>query len=281
MGQVDLHMHSTVSDGRLTPEELVREAAGRGLTHIALADHDSVDGIVPALAAARDFPGLTVIPAIELSTDVKGGEVHILGYFIDFRDEGLAATLIRLRNSRRERARKMVARLADLGVVVEWQRVQEIAGDGAIGRPHVAQAVVEGGYVSSSREAFDRYIGRGGPAYVEREKITPVEAVIIILAARGLPVLAHPFTAQGIEELVAGLREAGLAGIEAYYVDYSAAEVGQLVDLAARYDLITTGGSDFHGPGSSVETVMGEAPVPLAAAEHLIALAGERGLKLT
>ncbi|GAI12492.1 unnamed protein product, partial [marine sediment metagenome] len=165
--------HSTASDGKFSPAAIVRKSAERGLTFIALADHDTVDGIAPALAAAKAFPQLRVIPCAEISTDIPKSEVHVLGYFIDYTDQKLKATLERMRHSRRERAYGMVAKLGKLGINIEWQRVQEIAGSGSIGRPHIAQALLEKGYIASLKEAFTKYIGRDGPAYVKREKMTP------------------------------------------------------------------------------------------------------------
>jgi predicted metal-dependent phosphoesterase TrpH len=273
VSRVDLHIHSTASDGALSPEEVVGESVRRGLSVIALTDHDTVNGLAPALAAAEAFPGLRVVPGVELSTDVAQGEVHILGYFIDYSDGELLARLERMRNSRRERAQEMIARLGDLGVNIDWSRVQEIAGEGSVGRPHLAQAMVEGGYVGSLKEAFDSYIGRGGPAYVERRKLTPAAAVELILRVRGLPVLAHPLTVADPETLVIELKSAGLIGIEAHYKDYSAADVGRLLSLAESHQLAVTGGSDYHGLDTESEAGIGSVEVPFSAVEHLMALA--------
>ena len=280
MGQVDLHIHSTTSDGKLTPAEVVRKAAEKGLAYIALADHDSVDGIAAAKAAAKAFPNLTVIPGIEISTDIPQGEVHILGYFIDYNDPEFLAKLEDFKNSRLRRAEQMVAKLEGLGLHVEWQRVLELAGTSTIGRPHIAQAMMEKGHVPSFQEAFDEYLGHGKPAYVEREKMLPAEAVAIIVKARGLAVLAHPLTTEDPEGLIAELKPAGLVGLEAYYNGYSAEEVEGLVALAQKHGLITTGGSDFHGIEPDEETAIGGADVPLEAAEQLIALAKEREANL-
>ncbi len=276
MSKVDLHIHSTVSDGKLSPADVVHKSAGRGLTVIALADHDSVDGIAPAIAAAKAFPQLKVIPGVELSTDVSKGEVHVLGYFVDYTNRELKASLERMRHSRQERACGIVAKLGKLGIYIEWQRVQEIAGSGSIGRPHIAQAMLEKGYITSVKEAFTKYISRDGPAYVERGKMTPQEVVELLLRTNGLPVLAHPLTINDPETIVIKLKAAGLIGIEAYYYGYTAEEVSQLVSLANRYNLITTGGSDYHGPNTSTEAVLGGADVPVASAEQLIALAEQR-----
>ncbi len=280
MSKVDLHIHSTASDGRLTPAEIVNKSAEIGLTTIAIADHDSSDGIVPALITAKAYPQLKVIPCVEISTDVPNGEVHVLGYFIDYTDHKLEAALSRMRNSRRKRALGMIAKLGNLGMHIDWGRVQEIAGSGSIGRPHIAQALLEKGYIATLKEAFTEYIGRDRPAYVERAKMTPVEAVELILQANGLPVLAHPFTVNDPETMVIELKAAGLVGIEAYYKDYTVDEINELVNLADRHNLIATGGSDYHGLDTSTETMIGGADVPIESAEQLIALAEQRALKL-
>ena len=276
MSKIDLHLHSTASDGRFSPEEIVRKSAEQGLTVIALADHDSVDGVAPALAAARAFSGLKVIPGVEISTYVPRGEVHILGYFIDYTSEELRVRLERMRDSRRDRAQRMIAKLGDLGIHIEWQRVQEIAGTGSMGRPHIAQALLEKGYVDSVSQAFAKYLGRDGLAYVEGVKMIPVEAVELVIKTGGLPVLAHPLTVDNLETVVTELKAAGLVGIEAYYKEYTAEEVAGLVGLADRNHLITTGGSDYHGLEADTETMIGGAEVPIEAAERLIALAEAR-----
>jgi len=280
VSRVDLHIHSTASDGRLSPEEIVPKSVEQGLSIVALADHASVDGIAPAVAAARSFPELRVIPCVEISTDVPNDEVHLLGYFIDYTDHELQATLKGLRDSRSRRAQGMTAKLRKLGIHIEWQRVREIAGGGSIGRPHIAQAMLEKGYVASVKQAFTKYIGRNRPAYIEREKMTPVEAVKIILRANGLPVLAHPLTINNLETMVIELKATGLVGIEAYYNGYEADEINRLVSLADRHNLIPTGGSDFHGLDASNETMIGGADVPMEAAERLIALAEQRNCNL-
>ena len=273
MSKVDLHIHSTASDGRLSPADIVHQAAGLGLTAIAIADHDTVDGIVPALVAAKAFPWLKVIPCVEVSTDVPRGEVHVLGYFVDYTNYELGTSLEGMRSSRQRRAQGMIAKLGGLGIHVEWQRVQEIAGDGSIGRPHIAQAMLEKGYIASFKEAFTKYISRDGPAYVEREKMTPQEAVELILQAKGLPVLAHPLTIPDPETMVVELKVAGLVGIEAYYNGYTVGEINRLVSLADRYNLIASGGSDYHGLDDGNEIMIGGVDVPIESAEQLIALA--------
>jgi predicted metal-dependent phosphoesterase TrpH len=280
VSQVDLHIHSTASDGKFSPEAIVAKAAALGLAVISLADHDSIDGISEALEAARAFPRLRVIPGVEISTDMPYGETHILGYFIDYSSDKLKSALERFRNYRQIRAQGIIAKLRKLGVYVDWQRVREIAGEGSIGRPHIAQAMLEKGYINSIKDAFHGYIEHGGPAYVEREKMTPAEALALIVQSDGLPVLAHPFTVAEPEALVIELKAAGLVGIEAYYNGYIADEIRSLVSLADKHGLITTGGSDYHGLDDHDETMLGGVEVPMAAAERLISLATERGLRL-
>jgi predicted metal-dependent phosphoesterase TrpH len=277
---IDLHVHSTASDGKLSPQAVVEKAASLDLKYIALSDHDTVDGIIPALQAARAFPELKVIPAVEISTDTSEGQAHVLGYFIDYTSAELAEALNRFRNSRLRRAQVMIARLRDMGINIEWERVKEIAGDGSVGRPHIAQAMMEKKHIESFAEAFDKYIGYGCPAYVERDKMTPVEAVELIVRSGGLPVLAHPNTVTNPEKLVISLKTAGLAGIEAYYKDYDAEETAQLVNMADRHKLIATGGTDYHGIDDETEVMLGGVDVPIEAVERLTALADKHILKL-
>jgi len=270
---VDLHIHSTASDGKYTPEAIIAKAAGLGLKYVSLTDHDSIDGIEPAIKAAKNFPGLTFIPGVELSTDLADGEAHILGYFIDYNSGELIKELEKFRDSRFGRGRRMVEKLAALGIAIDWARVQEIAGDGAIGRPHVAQAMQEKGYIKSFNEAFEKYIGHGGPAYVEREKITPEDAVALIVRCGGLPVLAHPFTVKKPGELVISLKRSGLIGIEVYYKDNTPEATRTTLKLAEKYGLVATGGTDYHGIDDSREVMLGGVEVPVKAAQKLISLA--------
>jgi predicted metal-dependent phosphoesterase TrpH len=281
VGACDLHVHSSASDGKFSPAEVVRKAGQAGIRYLALADHDSVDGIIPALQAVKAFPRMKLLPCVEVSTDVPHGEVHVLGYFIDYIDENLKATLKKFRESRLNRAEKMVKKLGTLGVHVRWERVKEIAGAGAVGRPHIAQAMLEKGYIKNMKEAFLKYIGRESPAYVEREKMTPVEAVGEVLKYGGLPVLAHPLSSQGAEMWVIELKAMGLAGIEVYCNNYSPEDMRVLFGLATKYDLLVTGGSDFHGLGTEIEAPLGSVPVPVECAERLFATAKQRGLRLT
>ncbi len=271
---VDLHLHTTASDGRLSPAELVEMAVRRGLEIIAITDHDTTDGIDAALEAAKAFANLTVIPGVEINTDIPNGEVHILGYFIDYHQTHLQNILATLRSARIDRAKKMLAKLEGLGILIDWERLLQLARDGAVGRPHVAQAMYEGGYVASFQEAFDRYLDRNGPAYVERYRLTPVEAVELVTQAKGLPVLAHPADLEKLEELLTQLQKAGLVGLEAYYNDYPIQTVREFVALANKHGLIASGGSDFHGNENNPP--LGSVYVPPDAAQQLIALAKAR-----
>jgi len=280
VSRIDLHVHTSASDGLLSPAELVQKAAVEGLRVLAISDHDTVDGIIPALEAAKTFPHLIVIPSVEISTDVDGGEVHILGYYIDYTSDDLQSKLKTMRNSRFTRARKMVARLTDLGYHLDWKHVQEIAGEGSIGRPHIAQAMLEKGYIQSYREAFTKYIGRDGSAYVKRSKMTPEEAVELIVNSNGIPVLAHPFTAGAIEELVVNLKNAGLIGIETYYWGYTQSQINSLSCLAANYNLIKTGGSDYHGIDDDTGVILGGVEIPSHCVKQLILVAHQSGVKL-
>lgn len=278
--KIDLHLHTNASDGVLSPERLVARAAELGLSFIAITDHDSVEGIAPALAAAQSHPGLAVIPGVEISTDVPRGEVHMLGYFIDYGNAALQDTLARLRLSRIQRAKSMVEKLNRLGVGITWQRVQELAQNSSVGRPHLAQAMLEKGYITSHQEAFTKYIGREGPAYVEREKMTPREAAELIARSGGLPVLAHPGDIPQVETLLAELRPAGLVGLEVFYNGYAPPKVQELKRLAQRHRLIPCGGSDYHGLGADFEREIGSLGVPLSSVQALYARA-QRPLALS
>ena len=278
--KADLHLHTTASDGRLEPKDIVSLAVKVGLDVIAITDHDTIDGITPALAAAKDFPSLMVIPGVEINTDVPNGEVHILGYFIDYTDQKLAVALQRLRDSREGRAQRMITKLSELGMNIELQRVLELAQGGSVGRPHVAQALFEKDYVSSEKEAFDKYIGHDGPAYVERYKLLPAEAVELIVDARGLPVLAHPADIGDLKELVPKLKGVGLIGIEVYYRGYSSEVIAGLLKIAEQYDLVPTGGTDYHAFNDGLEVMIGGALAPAQSVERLLALADKRSLEL-
>lgn len=275
--RADLHTHSTFSDGVLSPTELIALAYRRGVRIMALTDHDTIEGLPEAFATTARYPDLTLIPGVEISTDIPGSEVHILGHFIDWQDQEFQCRLQQMRQSRLGRARKMVDKLVVLGKPVSWDRVQSLASEGAIGRPHIARALVEAGHVATVNEAFDLYLNRNGPAYVQRERLAPAKVVEMITAANGLPTLAHPRELDGLEELLSQLKTAGLIGMEVYYQDYSPEEVERLHAVADRFALIPLGGSDYHGLGGPQEREPGDIPLPDEPVQRLLALARERG----
>lgn len=264
-GRIDLHVHTTASDGQLSPAEVVHLALQIGLAAIAITDHDTTEGVTEALETASGT-SLRLIPGVEISADFPGTEVHILGYYLDHKHPDLVRKLTFSRDSRLDRAQRMVRKLAQMGIALDWGRVQQIAGDGAVGRPHIARALLERGYVASTGEAFARYIGRNGPAYTDRRKMSPGEAVETILAAGGLPVLAHPLQ---ITSLIPELTGLGLAGVEVYYPGYGPEEVDLLLNLAAKHGLVATGGSDFHGGDVLPANGLGGVPVPYKLLEGL------------
>jgi predicted metal-dependent phosphoesterase TrpH len=269
---VDLHTHSICSDGTLTPAELVQEAKRRGLKFLGLTDHDTVAGIAEASVEA-DRIGVTVIPGTELSAERNGREAHILGYFIDYKDDRLLHDLDEYASMRPVRIEKMVANLRDLGLNIELDRILEIAGPGTIGRPHVARGLVEQGYATDIADAFDKYLSAGRPAYVSRQKISAEEAIAVITRSGGVPVLAHPLSTKAVEETLAEFVPLGLKGLEADYSEYSPAQRDNLRRTAERWNLIATGGSDYHGPGVRVGRDLGGPFVPIESVERLQAAA--------
>lgn len=285
-GTVDLHTHSTASDGQLTPGELVEKAASLGLYALALTDHDTVAGIDEARSVARRI-GFTLIPGVELSVDWPTGECHILGYFLDHRSPQLQAALDTFREGRLLRGKRMVERLGSLGLPLSWERVQQLAQGGTVTRAHLAAALQEAGHVASRQEAFDRYLGHGRPAYVPRDKLSPEDAIRLIVRAHGIAVLAHPTFVEPERAWSATLEQqipwpflerllrAGLHGLEAYYGEYPPDLSARLCGLAAHYGLIVTGGSDFHG--HEEKPTLGCASMPLEALDNLVRLARKLG----
>jgi predicted metal-dependent phosphoesterase TrpH len=243
---VDLHVHTTASDGTLTPEETVSLALELALSAIAICDHDSVDGCEPAIEAAGDT-ALTVVPGVELSATCGDLGVHILGYYLDHTSHSLRSRLLSLRDARMARAQAMVDALATAGFSVTLSGVLEHAGDGSVGRSHIARALVAAGDVDSVEEAFARYIGRGGPYFIEKDLMDGETAIALIHEAGGAAVLAHPGVNRA-DVVVDGLVSAGLDGLEADHSEHSPAQREHYEALADRLDLVVTGGSDFHGP---------------------------------
>jgi hypothetical protein len=253
----DLHIHTTFSDGTHSPEEVVRQAKKAGIKSIAITDHDVVEGIQPAI----DEGGVEIIPGIEFTTEAYDTEIHILGYFIDHRNAQLLETLARIQRGREERIFKICEKLKKLGVDLKPEKVFEIAGHRAAGRPHVARALVEGGYVADFKEAFNRYIDFHGPAYVSHYKLSPQEAVRLIIAAKGIPVYAHP-AVSNCDRIIPELMSVGLAGIEVYYTGHKQNQTRHYLNLARKYGLLVTGGSDYHGFKSGREVELGELTIP-------------------
>ena len=270
-GAVDLHTHTTASDGTYTARELVREAAQRGLRVLAVTDHDSTDGLTEALDEATRHPPLQIVPGIEINCDVEGAEIHILGYYPDYEAAWFQDFCRAQRRERRARVERIAARLAELGMPVDLEAVLARVGEGSAGRPHVAQVMLERGYVKSVREAFNRYLGAGKPAHVPRKKLLPADAVRLIRRAGGVPVFAHPGLSDR-DAMIPELVVAGMMGLECYYGEHSAAQRGAYLELCREHGLVATGGSDFHGPRVRAAT-LGVPAVPMAAWDALRAKA--------
>lgn len=249
---IDLHLHSTHSDGSETPEELVSRGVGAGLKGMALTDHDNMGGAADFLAACR-ANGMTGLAGVEISValDDGAGTLHVLGYGLDPTHPLVGENLGRVLDGRAWRNEQILARLNELDLELEWDEVQACAGEGVVGRPHFAQAMIDRGYVSSTEEAFERYLAKGRPAYVERYRLYPAEGVRMIREAGGVAVVAHPFTwlrdEACLEAALAELKALGLAGVEAYYSEHNPEQTIALLRMAKRLDLLATGGSDYHG----------------------------------
>lgn len=278
---VDLHVHSTRSDGTYTPTQLVDYAIEKGLSAFALTDHDSVDGLDEAIGYAKQLQRQNlsvpeVIPGIELSSEYQGQDVHIVGLYIDYRNARFQEYLCDFVASRDIRNQKMCTRLKDAGMDISYEKLLAAFPNSVITRAHYAKYMLEHGYVKSRTEAFERYIGDHCPYYIPREKVTPAQAVSLILEAGGLPVLAHPIlyhmSDARLDALVGELKKAGLVGIEALYSTYHACDERQIRNLAAKYKLLISGGSDFHGenkPGLDLGTGYGGLCVPDKVLEQL------------
>ncbi|HLJ82206.1 MAG TPA: PHP domain-containing protein [Ktedonobacterales bacterium] len=266
---IDLHVHSTASDGLYAPAEVVRLAREAGLARIGLVDHDTTGGLDEALAAGEEL-GVTVVPGIEVNTDLpnKQGEAHVLGYYIEYASPDFQRALTLLREARERRGERMVERLREQGLDITWERVREIA-QGSVGRPHVARALIEKGYATDVSDAFDRWLSPGRPGYIPRYKLAPEDAVRLIKSARGVPVLAHPAYIRDLEaQVLPALVMAGLKGLECYYGQYDDATLARMLKLADNYGLVPTGGSDYHGPNMH-PTPLGGRYVPPSVAERL------------
>jgi 3',5'-nucleoside bisphosphate phosphatase len=250
MTRIDLHTHSTNSDGTFEPAEVIRLGAERDLDVVALTDHDTTDGLSEALATGLEV-GVEVVPGVEFSAEYLGTSVHILCYWMDTEDPALQLELRRLREDRYRRGELMVDELRALGLPIAFERVREIAGDATIVRPHIAQAMVEAGVVQSEKEAFERYIGDGRPAHVAKHALDPLDAVGLIEGAGGVCVLAHPGMwgdqSSVPDELIERMAAAGMPGLEVDHPDHTPEARDRYHALADRLGLIATGGSDCHG----------------------------------
>ena len=275
--KIDLHMHSTRSDGRLTPAALVEFLAQRDVSVAALTDHDSTEGLDEAVAAADAHPALRIVPGIEISASHptrSDSDVHVLGYFVDRSDAALQRQLAALREEREDRGLRMVANLEGLGYSLDWERVREIAAGASIGRPHIARALVERGYLTQYKDAFNGLLNNGGEAFVGRTGVTLEDAACTIRGAGGAAVLAHPLYVEEYQTIVPRLPDMGIVGIEAHYANFSEEEQRLLFGLAERYGLLPCGGSDYHAMGYEDEALPGADGPPLEVLEALERLAG-------
>ncbi len=269
--RADLHVHSTASDGALTPSEVVKEARRVGLAAVSIADHDTADGIEEALEAGKAY-GVEVIPGIEISATRDSTEVHILGYFIDHKQRQLLDEMRKLKEARFERARFMVERLRAIGVPIRFERVVELARGGAVGRPHIARAIWEVGASSSVDAAFGKYLQPGGPGYVPRPKVLPERAIELILEAGGVPCCAHVAKLRR-DELILELVKKGLLGIEVYHPDHTSAVSRFYKRFAEKHSLVAVGGSDAHCIPGTANGGIGSVTVDYDVVEQLRSLA--------
>ena len=278
MASGDFHLHSTCSDGVRSPTWVMETAAANGVRVLALTDHDTTEGLAEAGAAAA-AAGLRLIPGIELSVDLDGVDAHLLGFGFDIEHGPLQAYLSEQREGRVGRMKRMVRVLGEHGVTVEAERVLEIAGEASVGRPHVARALVEAGYVGSVAEAFDEWLGDGRPGHITRDRLTPGEAIDLLHEAGGVVFVAHPvFLGEAYEEAVATLAAMGLDGMETYYKHYDEETIAAHEALAAKLGLGRSGGSDYHGLGNPNDREIGEIPFPDDAVAAFMAFLNSRGV---
>jgi predicted metal-dependent phosphoesterase TrpH len=243
----DLHVHTSASDGFYSPEKVIEKASIPGLAGIAITDHDTVDGLQAALNfAMKNKYRINVVPGIEMNTELDGEEIHILGYFIDYKSKRLDERLGELKNSRFARACKMINKLKNLGINIDIEEVQKMARGNLIGRPHIARAMMNKGYVLSIKEAFEKYISKGQPAYVPRYKFLPQEAIALIKEVGGISVLAHPGLIKNTNKLNSILTM-GIEGVEVLYPEHSQDQITKYTEFCINNNLLITGGSDFHG----------------------------------
>jgi predicted metal-dependent phosphoesterase TrpH len=273
---IDLHTHSTASDGTMSPTALVRHAKERRLEALALTDHDTVEGLEEALTAG-ECEGIEIVPGIEISAEFPESTLHILGYYVDFTNRAFLDNISILQKARNERNPAIIKKLQALGLAITLEEVAAEAETGQVGRPHFAQVLLKKGYIKTPREAFERYLAKGAPAYTDKFRFAPADAIAHIKNAGGIPVLGHPFTlkyktADELDAIIADMAGWGLMGIEAYYSEHSETQVRLYKDLAEKHNLVITGGSDFHGQnikGISLGTGKGSLNVPYKCLEKL------------
>ena len=255
MHKADLHVHTTASDGLLSPEEVVKWAAHKKLSAVAITDHDTIKGVQPAVDISKYY-NVEVIPGIEFSSEHMDEEIHILGYYIDYDKSWLKEKLDEMYQSRYIRAINMIKKLNDIGINITLEQVKSIAENATIGRPHIARAMQEKGYIDNMKDAFKKYIGRGSPAYVERYRISCQEAIDIIKQLGGVPVLAHPGLINK-KDCIKEILDMGIEGIEVYHTKHDNEVIRYSLKLAAEQELLITGGSDCHGIFLNNEPIMG------------------------
>jgi len=281
MGYIDLHLHTTASDGVMSPSEIVRYAKTKGLQAIAITDHDTIEGLGEGLSEGERI-GLEVIPGIEISAEHSPGSMHLLGYLFDIDHPLLKDRLAHLQKARAERNPKIVEKLNRLGIKVSYEEVAKVSGGGQVGRPHFAQVLLDKGYVRSFQEAFDRFLKKGAPAYAEKFRFKATEALHFIQEANGVVALAHPKTLglngySELESFLLQLVKDGLKGLEVYYPEHSALEVSHYKTLAERCGLVITGGTDYHyhgleGNGLDIGVGRGEMRLPYSIVVELKAI---------
>ena len=279
--QEDMHLHTNASDGTVSPAEIVEIVSRSSLRLFAVTDHDTTSGLDEAEAASAVHPDITFIPGIELSAEVNGNEIHLTCHFIDRQNEMLQAELSALLQDREEKAEQIVQRLIHIGLPVSWDEVVANA-DGAIGRPHIARAMIARGYVETVSDAFSHYLSPGKPAFVSRRKLDGIHALELVRNAGGVATIAHPRTVANIDETLTTLAQHGLAGIEVYAEKYGSDRVGRYSTLADRYGLVKSGGSDYHANDTVNEILPGmNGPPPGTASalyQRAIALHGIGGV---
>jgi len=275
----DLHIHTFLSDGSFSPEKVVEIAKINRLDCIAITDHDCIDGIGPATKMAEALGGIEIIPGVELTAELDEAEIHILGYFIDWNDNGFVKKLREISNARKERAKKILEKLRCCGIDISERELFDYSGPGSTGRLHIANILLKKGFVSNLKEAFNKYIGEKGPCYVKKYKLTPEEAVSLIKGVRGVSVLAHPKTIncndKKITDIVRDLYKSGIDGIEVYHTEHTKKDEEEFKAMAEEYGLLITGGSDCHGLGKK-EVLIGKVKIPYELVERLKEKAARR-----